>query len=248
MIKKYLSFFLLFFPFLSNAQVYHQLSLRYIQSKDQLNNGLLFNGGNLVYQFGIEKATDDAFNGFNTEIGVGVIFRDGLLGIDIGLKPIDFLYALCIYSKNKTKLFLGPKIEASFRGQLYPDLQMGHLLWLTSYSLGPQMIVNHTISEKKYLRFTASSSLLVLTSRRQKIDDHFFSLKFTDIVADLRSKMQFGSFNSFNDTKLTLELIAKGAKRQWAIGYALSILGYTDTPSFQNATHSLTFKRFNKWK
>jgi hypothetical protein len=201
-----------------------------------------------VYQFGKEKDSGHSSSRFDSEIGVGTILRDGLLGIDIALKPVDFFYGFRVYKKYKTELFVGPNVEASYRIQLYPNLQMGHPLWLTSYSLAPQLIVNHTISEKRFLRFTTSSSVLALTSRRQKIDSHFFSLKFTDIVSDLHSNMQLGSFNQFNDTKLSIELFTKGEERNWAIGYVMNVLAYTEMPSFHNATHSLTFKRYNKWK
>ena len=247
MLKKNTLFFLILCPLFAKAQVHHQLSFQYNESKDQLNNGLLFKGGNLKYEFGKETVSNH-FKVFNSEIGVGSILNDGLLGFDVTLKPVDYFHGFRMYEKHKTELFLGPNLNVSYRGQLFPNLQMGHLLWMTAYSLAPQIIVNRTISGERILRFTTSSSILALTSRPQKIDDHFFSLMLTDIVSDLHSNMQLGSYNMFHDTKFTIELFTKGTKNSWSIGYALNVLAYTQSPSFDNATHSLIIKRFNKWK
>ena len=237
-----LAVFILSFGFTVEAQRYHRFSLQNQELKDGLNNGLLFNGGAIGYRFGINKNKEKQLTDYHTEIEIGAVFRQGLLGTNLHFKPIAYSYGVQISRTERTKVYAGAKVDWDYRFQLYPDLQMGHSLWMTSLMMSPVIIVNHQISDNKSITFLISNSILGLTSRPKEIEPYYFSLRFTDIVSDLHSNIQFVSLSQINDTKVNLDFNFGSTKRCYSLGYAINYLNYSSNPFFNSLTHCIVFK------
>jgi len=224
------------------AQRYHQFSLQNQQLKDGLNNGLLFKGGGISYQFGINNLKEKQLTDFHTELEIGTVFRQGLLGANLHFKPVAYSYGVKIIRTEYTKMYAGAKVDWDYRFQLYPDLQMGHSLWMSSLMLSPIIVINHQISDNNSMTFSISNSILGFTSRTKAIKPYYFSLRFTDIISDLHSNIQFGSISQINDTKINLDYNLFSAKRCYSFGYAINYLNYSSNPFFKSLTHSIAFK------
>ena len=230
------------FGFPVEAQLYHRFALQNQQMKDGLNNGLRFTGGGISYQFGINRQKEKRLTDFHCELEIGTVFRQGLLGAYLHFKPLAYSYMVKISRMERTKVYAGAKVDWDYRYQLYPDLQMGNSLWMTSLILSPIIVINHQISDKNSFTFSISNSILGLSSRPKEIEPHYFSLRFTDIVSDLHSNIQFGSISQINDFKINIDYNLCRTKRCYSFGYELDYLRYGSNPSFKNLTHSIAFK------
>jgi hypothetical protein len=230
------------FSFTIEAQRYHRFSLQNQQLKDGLNNGLLFRGSAISYQYGIKKQKEKRLTDFHTELEIGTVFRQGLLGVNLHFKPVAYSYGVRINRTERTKVYAGAKVDWDYRFQIYPDLMMGHPLWMTSLILSPIIIVNHQISDDNSITFSISNSILGLTSRPEEIEPYFFSLRFKDVVSDLHSNIKFGSISNINDTKINLDYNLYRTKRCYSFGYEINYLNYGSNPFFKGLTHSIVFK------
>jgi len=237
-----LAVLILSFGFTVEAQQYHRFSLQNQQFKDGLNNGLHFNGGGISYQFGINRQKEKRLTDFHTELEVGTVLRQGLMGANLHFKPVAYSYGVEIIRTERTKVYAGAKVDWDYRFQLYPDLQMGHSLWMTSLTLSPNIVINHQISDNKSITFSISNSIFGLTSRPKEIEPYYFSLRFADIVSDLHSNIKFGSISQINEAKINLDYNFCSAKRCYSFGYAINYLNYSSNPFFKSLTHSIVFK------
>lgn len=233
---------ILLFGFTVKAQSYHRFSLQNQQLKDGLNKGMHFNGGGISYLFGIKRHKEKRLIDIHAELEIGTVYRQGLLGANLHFKPVAYSYGVQINRSERTKVYAGAKVDWDYRFQLYPDLKMGHSLWMTSLMLSPIIVINHQISDNNSMTFSISNSILGFTSRTKAIEPYYFSLRFTDIVSDLHSNIQFGSMSHINDTKINLDYNIFGANRCYSFGYEMNYLNYSSNPFFKSLTHSIVFK------
>jgi len=173
---------------------------------------------------------------------IGIVFRQGLLGANLHFKPLVYSYGVQIYRTEHIKVYAGAKVDWDYRYQLYPDLQMGHSLWMTSLILSPIITINHQVSDNNSITFSISNSILGLTSRPKEIEPYYFSLRFTDIVSDVHSNIQFGSISQINDFKINFDYNLCRTKRCCSFGYEINFLNYSSNPFFKSLTHSIAFK------
>lgn len=233
-------------PYQVYSQTYHQLSLSRSVSKDGINNGMLFKGLELGYRFGIQKNVRNSVLGYAFDIDVSGLKSRKILGIGLRFKPVSISYDMAFYNRENIRLFIGPKFEADYRIQLYPDLQMGNIMWTTDYTLSPQINCVHRLSNGNNLRLYASYAILGLTSRTEGLDPYYFSLEFTDIISRLHSKMKLSMPNTFVQSDIGIDYIFNGSKRNYSIGYELDYLGYKREKIYKEINHAITFKIIRK--
>jgi hypothetical protein len=227
----------------SNGDTDHSLSLHisYVRVKDQFNYGLSFGGLNLAGNYEMSYHAGNLDLNYNAEVSMGAVRNKGV-GVMLRLKPIDGFAGFRLISESEKKLLLGPYFSAYFMWQLYPELQSGHLFWISSYESGPRL--RTTLPLKKYkLRISASMAFAAINSRPEyQTEQYYYSSTFSDFFRNPHTNMQVRFPGSFNHVDLFVEL--EPPHRKISFGYRFEYIGYRDVPSFQYMSHTLLLR----WK
>ena len=243
---KLLSVMLLLCSKTAYAQTYHQVNIGFNSVKDGVNNGMLFNGVTLGYQFGIQKNIHSSMIDYHADIKIGTLTSRGIFGLNLQIKPLSVMYGLEVSPGEKKKLWLGPRFEADYRMQIYPNLQMGHILWMTNYTLSPEIVAIRNLDNGNAIRLNANYAIAALSSRTQNLDPYFFSLRFGDIISSIHSNMNVVSVNNLTKFNLGLEYIYRKSKRDYSIGYSCDYLGYEKKYNYREINHLIIFRIRNK--
>lgn len=226
----------------SLKQVSHTISLRtgFIQYKDQLNYGLVFNGVSILGIYTYQQF--DSCYKFSLSFKLGFdIFHEIGPGFSINVEPINLFYARNLKPSSNKQFLLGGYYSMNYSWQFYPFLQSGNMSWLTSLEIGP--IISFRPFRKHHdLIFTFSNSVFGFISRpNSSLEVYFNSRKFSDFVENAHSNFQAGSFGSFNHTKIKIEM-EKFIRNKTSLSYEFDYFGYYQYPKFQRVTHSILIK------
>ena len=214
--------------------------VQYHQIKESANYGLVNQGLNLSLNYDYQKRNNNRLFSYNPVIAFGPNYRYGL-GLNWHFKLIDFFYGYRICNKDNRSLYLGPYASVNHLLQLYPEMQSGHMFWFTTIEIGPKFQWLLNFDQRKVI-VKVSTSLAGFTSRpEESTEQHFYSLKISDIIRDSHSNLLFGSFNNFNHTFLEV-YYANPAKNKLSLGYAFEYFGYYKAPSYSYLTHSILLK------
>lgn len=229
----------------SQAQVIHGLTLNLPMSKDGLNNGLLFRGAGLQYSFSVQHFRRTYATEYQAKLSLQGFEREGILGANLFFQPFSYFYGFQVEQGENRQVYVGPKVSAGYSLQVYPELQLGHVLWLTNFSLAPQALVRQHVGTN-WLQLKISAALVSVTSRPQNIEAYYFTLRFTDLVSKMHSNLRLSPFPQFSQTEFSADYQIQGSKRNWSVGYELNYLKYRNRPTFQALTHGATFKFISK--
>ena len=243
MLKNWITFGILCFGLILPAQDRghkneHTLSFKsqYIQIKDEFNYGLVNRGLNLAGEYSLVSRIDRNILSYQAEIGFGVNYNQGL-GMIWSLKPFDLFYGFRVNHNADMPITLGPYLSGYYKWQLYPELQSGHMFWVSSYETGPRFQISLPL-KSRILHVILSTSVVSLNSRPEYItEQYYYSLTFSDFASNPHSNMTFGSMNQYNHTDLTVELIRSG--KGFSFAYEFEFMGYFDTPAFRYMAHSV---------
>jgi hypothetical protein len=225
----------------------HRVSFKtqYVSIKDGYNYGLAHNGLNLAGAYSLTSASDKKVFSYETEIAFGANYKQGL-GVAWSFKPFDFFYGFRLNNNPDLTLILGPYLSGNYRWHLYPELQSGHMLWFSSYEIGPELWASVPL-DKRLLTISVASSLFALNSRPQNSPEtYFYSLTFNDFVSNVHSDMKAGSIDVYQHFEIQVAL--SNINGRFRIGYGFEYQGYSDDPKYQYLTHSvnLTWQVGNK--
>jgi len=223
--------------------VSHNITFKpqFLQIKDGFNYGLVHNGLNLAGEYSrISSAAYSTFI-YSAEIDIGAVYREGV-GLIWSLKPADLFYGFRLNKQSEVPVVLGPYMLAIYKWQLYPELQSGHMFWFSSYELGPQLLVDVLVKEKR-INFELSFSLAGLNSRPEPAtEQYYYSLTFADYVKNPHSNMSFGSVNQYGHIHFVAQL--SDPDRSTAFAYEFEFFNYRTEPMFKYISHAITFQ----WK
>jgi len=170
------------------------------------------------------------------------------LGLAWSFKPFDFFYGFRLNNNPDLTLILGPYLSGNYRWHLYPELQSGHMLWFSSYEIGPELWASVPL-DKRLLTISVASSLFALNSRPQSSPEtYFYSLTFNDFVSNVHSDMKAGSIDVYQHFEIQVGL--SNMNGRFRVGYGFEYQGYSKDPKYQYLTHSvnLTWQVGNKKK
>jgi hypothetical protein len=221
----------------------HSVSFKsqFLQIKDEFNYGLVHRGMNLVGEYTLVSHLDRNKFMYQAELGFGANYNQGV-GMIWSLKPFDLHYGFSLNDSPELPITLGPYLAGYYKWQLYPELQSGHMFWISSYETGPRLELSVPM-KKKLLHISLSTSLLSLNSRPEyTTEEYYYSLTFSDFVRNPHSNMTFGSWNLFNHTDLRIEWIQP--EKGFSIAYEFEFMGYWDEPAFRYIAHSVNLN----WK
>lgn len=179
----------------------HSLELGYIpsQAKDSHNYGFV----SPAQGFGLAYIYESDSEGQNIEyifsLGTDISSTNGSFGALARLEPAKLRYEFAI--DKEESLWIGGRFKTNWMAGIYPDLQMGHLLWLTNYSLSPSLSYR-TEADGQPLIIRGDISLFSLYSRRESFEPYFFDLSFGGIMSDLHRNMSLGMINELMDLEM----------------------------------------------
>ena len=153
--------------------------MQFNQYKDEFNYGLVYNGINLGCRYAYEIESNNNLFAVSPEFGFGANFNKGV-GLAWRFRPIDLFYGWEVTKINDKSFFLGGYLATNYGVQLYPELQSGHSLWMTTVEIGPEVSFQLEVLEE-LVDINFSVSLAGLTSRPKfETETHFYSLAFKD--------------------------------------------------------------------
>lgn len=253
--SKYLFVLVLFLVMLEgmaqeqDRELNHLLSFKtqYLQIKDSYNYGLSHRGLNLAGAYSLSFEQGKNRFSYDTELSFGVNYNRGI-GMAWFFKPFDLFYGFRLNDNPALILILGPYLSGYYQWQLYPELQSGHMGWVSSYETGPELWASYPM-ENKLLIVSIASSLFAVNSRPQTSPEtYFYSLTLKDFVSNVHSNMKFGSLNVYRHFQIQLAL--SGLGKRFSIAYQLEYMNYLKYPKYKYLIHSinLTWEVGNKTK
>jgi len=150
----------------------HTVTLNFLQIKDQMNYGLVFNGPGLGYAYFAQWQNEKRLLEYEGRFIFSPIFTRGISAPSINLVPVrlDYLFKL----GSEKKLCIGPYFIAEYNLESYPDLQSIYNFWFTHYSLGGALKYPFNLG-KNLLELSIHTTLLGLASRQPVYDDPYFN-------------------------------------------------------------------------
>jgi hypothetical protein len=214
----------------------HTVALNFIQIKEQANYGLVFKGPGLGYAFSASWENENRILDYEGRFSFNVPVTREIIAASVNFVPVRFDYLF--KTGNEGKWNAGPYAIIDYNYELYPDLQSGYSYWFTNISLGAAVERSFTLKGSQ-IAAAIHTTLLGFTSRQPVYDDpYFFDLGFGDIVRFINQNLQFGSWNSYNQSELELRW-TPGTGSRLAYAYSFQYYGYFDEPELTMINQSV---------
>lgn len=234
--------YVFFSQWLSKSESNHSLnfSLALSQVKDDFNYGLVYSGINLSAEYQYSSVTKKEYFEYLSRIYFGANYNKGI-GITFGAIPGHLFYGVNVKQDNINSIFVGGFLNANYNWQLYPELQSGHMFWVSSLELGPEIKYILRTGENN-VKICLRNSLAGFVSRPSpNTETHFYTLNFYDFVVNANKNLKFGSLNLFNHTMLEVEY----NNLSWtsiSLNYKFDYFIYNISPGIKFLNHSLAVK------
>jgi len=219
----------------------HDIVLGNLQFKDGLNLGLVFNGVQLDYRYGIQWAINNHEIGYQPQLGVGIGFsRFGMQGYQIHINPVNVTWTMPVYEQNGHTIRVGANFTTDYNYQYYEDLHDAPLFWTTEMGFSPVVRYSYQWNEKR-INVRLQNSIFGFTSNRQGYDPYFWQTTFKDFFVKPHTDLKFGSFNNYNHTTVTVEYVPNISKKHSFL-YEFDYFGIYYGNKFQRINHNLIWR------
>lgn len=209
----------------------------FTQFKDQFNYGLVHSGGNFKFGYQYIKPINKNRLEYNTDLSFGAMYNKGI-GINIGFKAVDLSYHFQIYKNLTDQIYLAPYYSMNYSWQMYPELQSGHMLWMSSFELGAKLSYKSSIDGRNII-LSLSSPIIAFTSRPKfQTETYYYSLAFSDFVENVHRDMKLNSQDVFNHIIFSIEHTPEDSKFSYA--YNFEYINYNIEPYFKKINHSIS--------
>jgi hypothetical protein len=227
-------------PLYAQIKQSHSIILSFLQVKEKFNMGMVFNGVQLQYVYGIAWKIGESELTYQPGLTFGMAWSHEMTGYKIGISPVNISYEIPVFQNNEHTLKAGANLAGNYYYQLYPDLHGGHLFWASEIGLSPILKYQYQFNNSR-LVCALQNSLLGFVSHTEKNDPYFYSFKAGDFFIRPHENMQFGSFNNYDHTKLSLEFIPNIEKTH-SFMYEFDYLGIWHNAKYQQLNHSLIWR------
>jgi hypothetical protein len=227
-------------PLHGQASQSHSIVLSFLQLKDQFNGGMVFNGIQLEYRYGLKYTIHDHEILYQPKLAFGIGFNRGMKGYQIKIAPVHVTWTMPFYQQNGHTIKGGLNFAADYSYQMYPDLQDAHLFWASEIGVSPTIQYSYQWGSKR-IGIGLQNSLFGFTSHTQTNDPYFYSLSAKDFFLKPHENMQFGSFNNYNHTNVSLEFMPDISTLHSFL-YEFDYFGSFYGKKFDRLTHSLLWK------
>jgi hypothetical protein len=207
----------------SSSSLY--LEPQFFVLKDENIFGHVFNGLNFAFGYNQLKQSIYGFSRYEAAFAAGAAFGGETLGINLHIKPLDLGGGWPLVDENDISLYLGAYVAMNYYLQIFTELEDGHVFWFTFIDAGPRLILDKNTKKQKF-RFQLANSVIGLASRPDGLEDTYYhDLHAFDIISNVHSNLQAGSFNLLNHTDFEFEWRHVN-KMGTSIAYNLEYFGY----------------------
>ena len=231
--------FIVINPIHSQVKQSHSIVLGFLQLKDESNLGMVFNGVQLEYRYGLQWNINDHEILYQPKIGFGLAFNRGMIGGQIHIAPVNVTWTMPIFERNGHTIRAGANFVTDYNYHYY-ELNDGPLFWTAEIGISP--IIRYSFQwNNKRINAGLQNSLIGFTSHRQGYDPYFWSFNWKDFIVEPNKNLKFGSFNHYNHTTVSLEFVPNITKKH-SIGYEFDYLGFYQGNRFNRISHNLIWR------
>ena len=246
MIKNYLKSILVFFclsivliPIHGQVKQSHSIVIGSLQLKDEFNLGMVFNGVQLEYRYGLKWEINDHEILYQPKLGIGFAFKHGMIGGQIHFAPVNVTWTMPFYDKNGHTIRGGANLITDYNYQLY-QLNDGTLFWTVELGFSPVIQYGYQWDNKR-INLGWQNSLFGFSSHRQGYDPYNFLFTWKDFIVDPHKNLKIGSFNNYNHTNISLEFVPNISKMH-SLAYEFDYLGFFRGNQFHRINHNLFWR------
>jgi hypothetical protein len=202
---------------------------------------MVFTGAQVEYRYGLLWKINGHEMLYQPELGFGAVSKRGMLLAHVNIAPVNVTWTMPFYRRDGHSIRGGANFMMDYSYQLYSELHDGPVFWNTEIGLSPVIQYSYQ-RDKRRINAGLQNSLLGFTSRRQGIDDPYkFLFTWKDFVVYPHQDMKFGSLNTYNHTKLSMEFtpdISRKHSFRYEFDYFGSFYGYR----FERIYHNLIWR------
>ena len=232
-------FSLMIYPLNAQVRHSHEVVLGSLQLKEGYNLGMVFNGAQLEYRYGVHWRINSHEIVYQPELGVGLAFRRGMIGGQIHFAPVNVTWTMPFYEQNGHTIRGGANLITDYNYHYY-ELNDGPLFWTAEIGIAPVLRYGYQWNNKR-INIGLQNSLLGFVSHKQGYDPYLFSFTWKDFVVEPNKNLKFGSFNRYNHTTVSLEFVPNILKKH-SIVYELDYLGFYQGNRFHRISHNLIWR------
>jgi len=241
----FLWFTMIISPLYCQVKHTHDFVSGFVQLKEGLNLGMVFDGFQLEYRYGAHWNIKNHEICYQPAFGAAYVFQNGALkqlmdDVQIHFTPINVTWTMPLYDVSGHTFKGGLNFIADYNYQDYNDLHDDPLFWNSEIGFSP-VIQYHFQWNDKRITVGLRNSLFGFTSHIQGYDPYFWQYTFKDVFIKPHTDLKFGSFNNYNHTNFSLEFVPNTAKRH-SIGYEFDYLGLFYGNQFYRINHNLIWR------
>jgi hypothetical protein len=217
----------------------HSIVLGFLQLKDHNNLGMVFNGAQLEYRYGLKWTINDHEILYQPKLGFGLAFKRGMIGGQISIAPVNVTWIMPFYENNGHTIRGGANFIIDYNYQLY-QVNDGTLFWTAEIGVSPVIQYSYQWNSKR-INLGLKNSLFGFSSHRQGYDPYKFLFTWKDFAVDPNKNLKFGSFNNYNHTNVSMEFIPNISKIH-SFAYEFDYLGFFSGSQFHRINHNLFWR------
>jgi hypothetical protein len=227
-------------PLYGQVKQSHEIVLGNLQLKDQHNLGMVFNGIQLEYRYGLLWKINKHEILYQPKVGFGFVFSRGMAALQLPkIAPINVTWTIRFYEQNRHTIKGGANLITDYSYQWYPYLHGGRLFWMSEIGISPVIRYNYQWKSKS-IGVYVQNSLFGFTSHTQKYDPYWQPIMKNWIV-EPHKNMRFGSYNTYNHTTISFEFVPNIEKKH-SILYEFDYFGSFYGMKFSLINHNLIWR------
>jgi hypothetical protein len=229
-------------PSHSQVKHTHDVVAGFLQLKDGLNLGMVFNGGKLEYRYGIQWNINKHEIQYQPKFGVGIgvsRFRT-MECYHIHISPVNVTWTMPVYEQNGHIIKVGANVITDYNYQWWEDLHDAPLFWNSEIGVSPVIRYSYQWDNKR-IGVSLQNSLMGFTSHIQEYDPYFWQKTAKDFFVKPHTDLRFGSFNHYNHTTVSFEFVPNIQKKHSFL-YEFDYLGFYYGNKFARINHNLIWR------
>ena len=226
-------------PLCCQVKQTHDVVLGNVQLKDDYNLGIVFNGFQFEYRYGLKWEINEHEILYQPKLGAGFVFNRGMRAVQIHFAPVDLTWTMPFYENGRHSISGGANFITDYNYQFY-ELHDGPIFWNTEIGLSLAIRYAYQWNNKR-INVGLQNSLFGLTSHRQEYDPYLWSFTWKDFVVYPHNDLNFGSYNNYNHTKVFTEFVPNISKKH-SFAYEFDYLGIFYGNSFHRINHNLIWR------
>ena len=227
-------------PLYSQINHSHNIIISFLQLKEHFNLGMVFNGVQLEYRYGLTWKIREHEILYQPKLGFGVGFNHGLIATQIHIAPISVTWTMPFYEQNGHTLRGGANFITDYNYQKYNEFHFTNLFWTSEIGLSSVIRYSYQWNNKR-INANWLNSLFGFTSHCQGYDSIFRDVFPDNVFVKPHEDMKFGSFNEYNHTNISLEFVPNIYKIHSFV-YEIDYLGFFKGVQFHRINHNLIWR------